>query len=166
MAVQASIVQPNANTAPGTAFKGPIINGNQAAPNISGNGPNQGLSTSMQEVTLNANGTNVVSATIFVPKHSVLMDIIVDTLTPWNSATSDTLSVGTAAGGTQYASGIDVKAGAARIRPTFTAAQLSAMQDTGSNEAVVFSVTPVGTAAAGQTVVTLCYVQTINFDSP
>lgn len=165
MAVQATILPGNTG-APGTAFHGPVVNGNRFGQGADGVGPNQGLSTSIQQITLNANGTNAVSGTIYLPKHSIINDIIVDTPTAWNSATSDTLSVGTAAAGTQYASGVDVKAGAARIRPTFTTTQLGNMLDTGSNEAVVATVTPVGSAAAGQTVVTVVYTQTANWQNP
>ena len=39
------------------------------------------------------------------------------------------------------------------------------MQDTGTNEAVVATVTPVGSAAAGQTVVTVVYAQTCNYQN-
>ncbi len=167
MAVQAQIVAPLVQSGViGTAFAGPVVSGNHNGQNAAGVGPNLGLSTMIQQVTLNANGTNAVSATVYVPKHSVLMDIIIDPLTAWNSATSDTLSVGTAAAGTQYASGVDVKAATARTRPTFSQAQLSAMLDTGSNEAIVATVTPVGSAAAGQTVITYVYVQTCNWQNP
>lgn len=165
MAVQTNIL-PNNTNAPGTVFAGPVVSGDKLGANVSGVGPNMGLSVCMQQVTLNKNGTNAVSATIYLPKHSVLMDILVDTLTAWDSATSDTLSIGTAAAGTQYAGLVDVKAAASRIRPTFSAAQLAAMLDTGSNEAVVATVTPVGSAANGQTVVTYIYAQTVNWQNP
>lgn len=166
MAVQSNILPTNANASPGAAYAGPVVTGNRLGPSVTGVGPNQGLSVGMQEIVLNANAGNAVSGTAYLPKHSVILDIICDTLTAWNSATSDTLSVGTAAADTTYASGVDVKGGAARIRPTFSAAQLSAMQDTGSNEAVVATVTPVGSAAAGQTVVTIVYAQTCNYQNP
>jgi hypothetical protein len=165
MAVQSKIVAPLTNVdASGSAFAGPVVSGPRSNTNVAGQPANQGLAILMQEVVLNFNGTNAVSDTIYVPKHSVLIDIIVDTITAWNSATSDTLSVGTAAAGTQYASGVDVKAGAARQRPTFTTTQLGNMQD--ASNAVVATITPVGSASAGQTVVTLVYAQTINWQSP
>lgn len=166
MAVQTNILPSNAAGAPGTAFSGPVVNGNKPGPDVSGLGPNLGLGASMQQVTLNQNGSNAVSTTIYLPKHSIINDILVDTLTAWNSVTSDTLSIGTAAAGTQYAGSVDVKTAAGRQRPTFTAAQLSAMLDTGANEAVVATVTPVGAATAGQTVVTVIYTQTVNWQNP
>jgi hypothetical protein len=164
MAVQTNIV-PNNTNASGTVFSGPVVSGDKFGANVSGLGPDVGLSVCMQQAILNFNGATAVSVTTYFPKHSVLIDVLVDTLTAWNSATSDTLSVGTAAAGTQYVSGVDVKAAASRIRPTFTAAQLAAMQDTAS-ETVVATVTPVGAASAGQTVVTYIYAQTVNWQNP
>jgi hypothetical protein len=167
MAVQSQIVAPLVQSGvTGTAFAGPVVTGNREGQGVTGVGPNLGLAVCMQQVTLNANAANAVSVTTYLPRHSVLIDVLADTLTAWNSATSDTLSVGTAAAGTQYVSGVDVKTAAGRQRPTFTAAQLSAMLDTGSNEAIVATVTPVGSAAAGQTVVTYVYVQTVNWQNP
>lgn len=161
MAVQSKIVGPLTNVnAQGTATDGPFVSG----PEASNSTPNQGLAILTQQVTLVANAANAVSGTVYVPKHSVLIDIIVDTTTAWNSATSDTLSVGTAAAGTQYAGSIDVKTAAGRQRPTFTAAQLAAMLD--ASGAIVATVTPVGSAAAGQTTVTYVYAQTINWQNP
>lgn len=164
MAVQSNIVTPGAAKAPGTAFAGPVISGDKLGANASGIGPNQGLAVLMQQVTLNQNSTNAVSATLYIPKHSVLIDIIVDTLTAWNSASSAVLSVGTAAGGTQYAGSVDVKTAAGRQSPTFSAAQLSAMADAG--ETVVATVTPTGATSAGQSVVTFVYAQTLNYQDP
>jgi hypothetical protein len=160
MAVQTNIL-PNGTSAPGTAFAGPVVSGDLAVGNTA---TNQGLSVCMQQVTLVANAANAVSATTYLPKHSVLIDIITDTTTAWNSATSDTLSVGLTAGGTEYASGVDTKTAAIRIRPTFTAAQLAAMLD--ASGAIVATVTPVGSAAAGQTTVTYVYAQTANWQNP
>ena len=166
MAVQTQIVPPTATSAPGTSLAGPIIGGPRAGARPDGTlGSNQGLCLCMQEVVLNHNGSSVVDATFYLPKHTVIVDVIVDSLTAWNSATSDTFSLGTSSGDTTYASGVDVKGGAARIRPTFSTTQLSAMQDTGTNETFVASVTPVGSASAGQTVATILYVQTINYQS-
>lgn len=170
MAVQSQIIGPlTGAAAAGSAMAGPVVSGPRAGQDSAGNPANQGLATLMQQVTLNANGSNVVSATINVPRHSVIMDITVDTTTLFNSATSNTVSVGTTAGGTQYASGVDVKTAAAatpRQRPAFTAAQLGAMADTGSTEAIVVTMTPVGSAAAGQCVVSIEYAQTINWQNP
>lgn len=117
-----------------------------------------------QDVTLTQNGSTVVDATMLLPGGSQIIDIVVDNLIVWNSATSDTLSVGTTSGGTQYASGVDVKAAAVRIRPTFTGAQLLAMQSVGTATPQVtihVTVTPVGAATTGSTVVGIVYQQTV-----
>jgi len=167
MAVQPQIVAPLVGSGiVGTGFAGPVVSGNHNGQNAAGVGPNLGLSTCMQQVTINKNSTTAVSVTTYLPKHSVITDIIVDTPTAWNSATSAVLSVGTAAAGTQYAGSVDVKGGAARQRPTFTTTQLGNMLDTGSNEAVVATVTPTGATSAGQTVVTYIYEQTVNWQNP
>lgn len=167
MAVQPQIIGAlTGASASGTGLSGPLVSGPRAGVDVLNRGANQGLAILMQEVVLNQSGLNNVSATFYLPKHSVIVDILADTLTAWNSGTSDTLSVGTSAGDTTYASGVSTAA-AGRVRPTFTGAQLSAMQDTGSNETFVATVTPVGTAATtGQTVVTIVYAQTINWQNP
>lgn len=142
----------------GTTFSGPLISGTQKA--FDGTNPqNTGLALLSQSVDLVQNGATAVSGTITLPSGSQIVDIIADTTTAWNSGTSDTLSVGTVAAGTQYAGSISV-ATAGRTRPTFTGAQLAAMANIGSNTSVVATVTPAGTAAtAGETLVTVLYVQ-------
>jgi len=117
-----------------------------------------------QDVTLVHNGTNTVDQTLLLPGGAQILDIICDTTTAWNSATSDTLSVGNTSGGTEYASGVDVKAGAARIRPTFTTTQLTnmlALSTSTPQITIHVTVTPVGSAAAGQTTVSIIYLQTV-----
>jgi hypothetical protein len=164
MAVQTNILPTNAAGAPATAFAGPVVSGNHFGQNTSGIGPNQGLSIMMQQVTLNQNGASAVSATVYLPKHSIIIDIIADTVTAWDSATGDSLTVGTTAGGAQYAPATAVKA-QGRVRPTFTTT-LGTLLDTGSNEAVVATITPTGAATVGQTVVTYIYAQTVNWQNP
>lgn len=150
--------------APGTGFDGPVISGPRR--NALGAQPaNAGRSVLTQSVTIAQNGTNAVSATLNVPKHSKLIDIIADVTTAFDSVTSATLTVGNVAAGTQYAGGVDAKT-AGRVRPTFTAAQLTAMLDTGTNEAVVATLTPVGATAAGSVTVTYVYEQTPAWMTP
>lgn len=145
---------------PGTLISGPLLSGTKKDADENG-AANVGLAVLSQSVTLTQNGTNTVSGEIVLPKDSQIVDIVADTTTAWNSGTSDTLSVGATAGGTDYASGVSVAA-AGRVRPTFTAAQLGAMLSIGSNVGVYATVTPAGTAAtAGSTSVTVLYVQTV-----
>lgn len=140
-----------------TTFSGPLASGDKEA-GVSG-GSNVGLVVLSQTAVLDQNSTTAVSSTFNLPADSQIVDIIVDVLTAFNSAVSATLTVGTAAAGTQYAGSIDAKT-AGRVRPTFSAAQLAAMDDIDTNTSVVATVTPSGATSAGQVRVTLVYVQT------
>lgn len=140
-----------------THFNGPLVSGDKQA-GVSG-GPNTGYVVLTQTAVINQNSTSAVDVTFYVPPNSQLIDIHPDVLTAFNSGTSAVLSVGTASGGTQYASAVDVKTAAGRIAPTFSAAQLAAMDDVGTNTTVVATVTPTGATSAGQVRVTLVYAQ-------
>lgn len=119
---------------------------------------NLGHAVISQTTLMDQNSTNNVDFTFYVPANAQLADFLVDTLTAFNSVTSATLTIGTTAGGTTYASGVDVKV-AGRVRPTFTAAQLAAMDDVGTTTTVVVRIAPVGATSAGQVRVTAIYVQ-------
>jgi len=146
---------------PGTAFLG--------GPVLTGTRPDQsdfGTAQLMQRGTLSQNGTAAVSSTFLLPPASVITDITVDTNTVWNSGSTAVLSVGTAAAGTTYASGVDVKGAAARVRPTFTAAQLLALGNVVNNGTVVATITPTGSAATtGLVILTLDYSQTVQLST-
>ena len=149
---------------PGTSFiGGPVLTGTVPNPGyVSGQLADMGLCILTQSVALTQNGATAVTAEIATPPDSQIIDIIVDTTTAWNSGTSDTLSVGTAAAGPQYASGVTGITSTGRIRPTFTATQLTNMLNILANVNVFVTVTPVGTAAtAGATTVTFVYAQTV-----
>jgi hypothetical protein len=122
-------------------------------------GANVGLAVLSQTMLINFNATLAQSGTINLPVNSQIVTILCDVLTAYNSATSATLTVGTAAAGTQYASGVNAKT-AGRTTPTFSAAQLANMDDIGSTTPVVATVTSVGQPTAGQVRVTVNYVQT------
>ena len=139
-----------------TTWSGPLASGDINAGKTGG--PNIGLAVLSQTVLIDVNATLVQSASINVPYGSQLVEIVVDVLTQYDSATSATLSVGTAAAGTQYVSGVNAKTGI-RVYPTFTAAQLAAMDDIGTNGTVVATVTSVGQPTVGQVRVTYTYVQ-------
>jgi len=140
-----------------TTWTGPLASGDKNA-GVSG-GPNIGLAVLSQTVLINFDATLVQNGTVYLPNDSQITDILVDVLTLYNSATSATLSVGTSSGATTYASGVNVKTGV-RVLPTFTAAQLAAMDDIDTNGTVVATVTSVGVPTAGQVRVTYRYVQT------
>ena len=139
-----------------TTWSGPLASGDNNAGKSGG--PNIGLAVLSQTVLLDFDATLVQNASINVPYGSQLVEVVVDVLTQYNSATSATLSIGTSTGNTAYVSGVNVKTGT-RIYPTFTAAQLAAMDDVGTNGAVVATVTSVGQPTAGQVRVTYTYVQ-------
>lgn len=146
-----------------TTFSGPVRSGTLKTGET--NGPNLGFAVLEQETSITQNSTTAVSSTLYIPVGAKLIDILVDTLTAFNSATTAVLSVGITAGGTQYASGVDVKT-AGRVRPTFTAAQLAAMSNVTvlgvaapTTAPVVVTVTPTGATSAGYVRVTLVYAQ-------
>jgi hypothetical protein len=112
-----------------------------------------------QTALIDFDATLVQNATFNIPAESQIVDFHVDVLTAYDSATSATLSAGTASGGTQYLSGINVKL-AGRRPNAFSAAQLAAMDDVGNNRTLVATVTSVGQPTDGQVRVTVLYVQT------
>jgi hypothetical protein len=140
-----------------TTWSGPLASGDRNAGESGG--PNIGLVTLAQTALINFDATLVQNATFNIPASSQIVDFYVDVLTQFDSATSATLSAGTASGGTQYLSAINVKT-AARRPNAFSAAQLAAMDDVGTNRTVVATVTSVGQPTAGQVRVTMLYVQT------
>lgn len=147
-----------------TTFSGPVRSGTLKSGET--NGPNIGLAVLQQETSITQNSTNAVSSTLYIPVGSKIVNILVDVLTAFNSGTSAVLSVGTSAGGTQYASGVDVKTATGRITPTFTAAQLAAMSNVTvlgaaapTTAPVVVTVTPTGATSAGYVRVTIVYSQ-------
>jgi hypothetical protein len=134
-------------------FSGPLRVGDTGE----GSTANVGTPNLVQSTTLTQNGADAnVSGTLYLPASSKIIDIIVDNLTVFDSATSATVSVGTAAAGTQYASGVNAKT-AGRIRPTFTSAQLTTMNGISTNTTLVATVTVVGATTAGITKVTIVY---------
>jgi len=154
--------------APGTQFAGPLISGPRQ--NADNAGPaNVGVALLTQTLVLSQNGVNNVSGTFTIPEHCQIIDFVVDNDIVWNAAVSASLTIGTAALGTQYATGMDVKAAVARfvapVSPTL--AQMLALADTGVNKSVVATVNvAAGATTTGHTRVTMRYVQTTAWMSP
>ena len=109
-----------------------------------------------QTALVNFDADLTQEAVFTLPKSGQIVDIIVDVLTAYNSATSATITVGSASAGTQYAGAVDGKT-AGRVRPTFSAAQLAAMDDISTNTSVYVTATSDGQPTAGQFRVTLLY---------
>lgn len=139
-----------------TSFSGPLTAGDRPAG--SPGGANVGGVELSQSQVISFNATLVSEAIFYLPTSSRITDITADTLTQFDSATSATLTVGSASAGTQYASGVNAKT-AGRQRPTFTGAQLTAMADTGITPVYV-TITSVGQPTAGSLRVRIMYVQT------
>lgn len=140
-----------------TTWSGPLASGDRNAGESGG--PNIGLAALSQNVVIDFDDTLVQNATFNIPAGSQIVDFYVDVVTAFDSATSATLSAGTASGGTQYLSGVSVKT-AGRRANGYSAAQLDAMHDVGTNREVVVTVTSVGQPTAGKVRVTAAYVQT------
>ena len=116
--------------------------------------------TQTTTVTTAAAGT-ATSSTLTLPASSQIIsffaDMVVNEAVGGGTATAIAMTVGTAAAGTQYVSSTDVFAGG-RIALTFTAAQLLAMSDIGSNTSVVVTLDPDGTISTTQGVIRLTVV--------
>ena len=111
-------------------------------------------------VTTAAAGT-ATSATLTLPASAQIIDFVADMtvneVVGAGTATTIPMTIGTAAAGTQYVSSTDVFAGG-RIALAFTAAQLTAMSDIGSNTSVVVTLDPNGTIVTTQGVIRLTVV--------
>lgn len=116
-------------------------------------------------VTTVAAGT-AVSGSITLPASSqilnLLVDQTVDEVIGGGTATTINATVGTAAAGTQYVSATNVVSGG-RATLTFTAAQLLAMQNIGTNTSVYFTIAPNGTISTtqGTYVLNVVYAQKV-----
>lgn len=140
-----------------TAFSGPV--GTFTQQNDGTNHSDLGLAVLSQAVTLTQNGADTnVNAVLYLPQNAQILDFLIDDLTQWDSATSATLSIGTAAAGTQYVGSINTKT-AGRQAPTYSSAQLTAMSNITTHVGVFITVTVVGATTAGITEVTVRYVQ-------
>jgi len=111
-------------------------------------------------VTTASAGT-ATSATLTLPASSQIISFFVDMVqneaVGGGTATAIAMTIGTAAAGTQYVSSTDIFAGG-RAALTFTAAQLAAMADIGTNQSVVITLDPDGTISTTQAIVRLTVV--------
>ncbi len=135
-----------------TYFQGAVKSGDGFSETATG----VGTAVFSQTALIDFNATLTSEAVFVLPKDGQIVDVVVDVLTAYNSATSATLTVGSASAGTQYAGAVDAKT-AGRVRPTFTAAQLAAMDDIDGNTSVYATVTSVGQPTAGSARVTVLY---------
>jgi hypothetical protein len=98
------------------------------------------------------------SATLTLPASSQIINFFVDVTqlasVGGGTATTVPVTIGTAAAGTQYLSATNTISGG-RVALSFTAAQLSAMADIGSNQSVVITADPNGTISTTQSIIRL-----------
>jgi hypothetical protein len=141
-----------------TAFTGPVSTFTQKIDGTANGYTDQGYAVMSQAVPFTQNGTTAVTVFVDVPQGSQLVDFLPDITTAFDSATSATLTIGSAAAGTQYLGSVDAKT-AGRAARAYTGAQLTAMQNVGTNHRVYITITPVGATTAGAGVVTVLYVQ-------
>jgi hypothetical protein len=144
-----------------TTWSGPLQSGDKPA-GIAG-GPNIGQVLLSQTFLVTFDATLVQTTSINLPASSQIVEIYADVLTAYNSATSATLTVGSAAAGTQYVTSVNAKTGG-RNTTTHTAAQCTAMANISTNTALFATVTSVGQPTAGQVRLTIQYVQTTASD--
>lgn len=103
-----------------------------------------------------------VSGSILIPANAQILNFQIDTLIApvagGGTATTAPVTIGTAAAGTQYLSATNCFA-AGRASLSFTAAQLTAMSNVGTNTSVYATVDPNGTISTTQGVwqVTVVY---------
>lgn len=118
-----------------------------------------GSAVIMQRATLIANSTTAQTANLYLPLGSVVLDVTEDTETAWSSGTA-VATVGTAAADTTYSGSTDVHA-VGRVRPAFTATQLTNMGSVVAPGLLAITVTPTGATTGGKTVVTVSYAPTV-----
>lgn len=120
---------------------------------------NTGYANLSQTATYTQNSTTTVDVTFYLPANAQITSFNIDSFVAYDSATTATLSAGTASGGTTYVSGVNMKATAGRLVPTYTGAQLTAMANITTNTTVVVSITVVGATTAGNGRITVNYLQ-------
>lgn len=122
-----------------TTFSGPVRSGT-----IRENAyKNVGVTVVAQ---FSALATGALTSTVYVPAGSRIIDVAVDVTEVFNPSSTAVLTIGKTSGGSEYVSGVDVKSATGRLAPTFTAAQLTAMQNTTAQGVDISSATT-GTVA-------------------
>ncbi len=118
---------------------------------------NIGSAICAQSVVVQAATAANVDTFIDVPSGSQIVSINADSTVAW-TATTASMTIGSAAGGTQYVTGFDVKTITRGPTAAYTAAQLAALANVGSNTRIHIRVASTGANATGTTRVTVLYV--------
>lgn len=148
----------------GPLVVGSVPTGTQKGGTVSTGAGNQGTTILAQVMNIARDATLVQTASITVPQNATILgfDVFVDTA--YDSATSATLTVGTAAAGTQFVTSVNAKTGGLTTA-THTAAQTTAMANVGSvvgnkvGVPVFATVTSVGQPSVGTVRVVCRYLQ-------
>jgi len=167
-----------------STFTGPIRSGNIREGLITNTGnvlmmqywtydiPNLKLTAPNGIVTALTLAAGTFNSIMYIPTASIITNIYTDVDVVYDQGTSAAATVGTAAGGTQYVTTMDLKGASGRITPTFSAAQLLAMNNaaatttlatppTETASAVYLRITSVGTVAStGHGFIYVFYQQT------
>lgn len=111
--------------------------------------------------TIIVSGAAAVSVTLFLPRNARIHGFTICNDVVWNAGTSSTLTVGTAAAGTQYLTAVNVQSAAGLIPLTathVTGTQSANWLSVGNNTTIVATITPAGTTpTTGTTNVTVLY---------
>ena len=123
-----------------------------------------GFTNSMQTGTVTTDASGLPSSVSFtIPAYAQILNFLVDMVTvpSFGTATTVPATIGTTAGGSQYLTIADASL-TGRTTPVFTAAQLTAMSNIGTNQTVVFTIDPNGTIASqGVFRLTVVYAQKV-----
>lgn len=151
-----------------TTFSGPVKSGTIKYNQYQ----NVGTTVLEQRAVITANTSGLVTTvTEYIPANSVLLNITIDVITGFDSATSAGLVIGNSLTSNLYVATTSVLAAAqGRITPTFTVAQLTAMNNTAADisssvtgesacSALTMTVTSVGQPTVGTIYVTFIYAQ-------
>lgn len=135
-----------------TYFQGAVKSGDGFSETATG----VGTAVFSQTVSISFNATLTSEATFVLPKNAQIVNAYADVLTAFDSATSATLTIGSASAGSQYVGSVNAKT-TGRAAPTLSAAQLTAMADISTNTTVYATITSVGQPTAGVVRVTVFY---------
>lgn len=112
---------------------------------------------SVRSVTLTQNSTSAVTGTIDLPERAEIISFQWDNVVAWDSATSATGTIGTAAAGTQYVTSVNAKTAGSVAAAAATAAQSLAKAYSASPRKVYVTVTPSGATTAGTSRVSVLF---------
>lgn len=113
-----------------------------------------------KSVTVGQNGSTAVDGLIYIPRYCTITDIKILIGTAFDSATSNTLSIGFSSAGTELVTSANVKAAAGLLPLTathVTATQVPNWLTTGTNTTIYCTQTPVGAASTGSVTVKITY---------